>query len=318
MSNPRRRLPAGKKLLFSAAVLVALLVAAEVACRVIGLGRKPPTAHYIADWDEQWQGDFYVLHPDPGNNINGDGVRDRDHAVDNPDGTRRVICLGDSVTFGYGPKIKFVDSYPAILQRLLDERGEDVEVFNVALPGWSTRQQRIAYEQIVQRYKPDHVILGFCLNDVAEMKNNLAPPPALLATLYEHSNLVRALLRPQAVEIHQVELLFDRPDAPGVRKGWELCFEEIRQLAEQVRADGAQFTLLVFPFRLQVEPGAPPPTAQQRIGRFCEEQAIDFLDALPWLAPLGAPGFVDYDHLSKEGAEAVARNLIGVAAAAPD
>ena len=50
---------------------------------------------------------------------------------------------------------------------------------NVGLWGWSTRQERLAYERIARRYRPDQVLLGVCLNDIPELQNNLARPPAL-------------------------------------------------------------------------------------------------------------------------------------------
>ena len=34
----------------------------------------------------------------------------------------KVACIGDSITYGYGLPNREVDSYPAQLQKLLDER----------------------------------------------------------------------------------------------------------------------------------------------------------------------------------------------------
>jgi hypothetical protein len=59
-----------------------------------------------------------------------------------------------------GPPFQPAEGYPAILQSRLDERHPWVEVFSVALWGWSTRQERIAFERIARRYRPDQVIVG--------------------------------------------------------------------------------------------------------------------------------------------------------------
>jgi lysophospholipase L1-like esterase len=293
-------------LLLSIAALSIFLGGLESLCRLLGLGKRDPVAFYIANWERQWQGDFYVLTERK--NINRDGLRDRDHAVENPGELHRIAFLGDSVTFGWRLPPSY--SYPAMVERLLEELGERVEVFNVALPGWSTRQQRIAYRRIVRKYRPDHVLLTLCLNDVAEMLNNLSRPPAALAFAYRHSNLLRALLRAREREIRRVEELFLFPDSERVRRGWELTLEEIRALAAEVREDGARFTLLLAPFRLQVDAGAPSAVPQRLVKRFSRENRIPYLDLLPALRTLGRAGFMDYDHLSPPGAHLVARTLV--------
>jgi lysophospholipase L1-like esterase len=293
-------------LLLSVAALSFFLVGLEGLCRLLGLGERDPVAFYIANWERQWQGDFYVLTA--GGNINRDGLRDRDHAVENPGGAHRIAFLGDSVTFGWN--LPAASSYPAMTERLLAEQGEEVEVFNIALPGWSTRQQRIAYRRIARKYRPDQVLLALCLNDVAEMLNNLSRPPRAFAFAYRHSNLVRALLRAREREIGRVEELFLFPDSERVRRGWELTLEEIRALAAEVGEDGASFTLLVFPFRFQVEEGGASPLPQQLVARFSQESGIHHLDLLPELRSLGRVAFIDYDHLSPQGAQRVARTLV--------
>ena len=304
------RISVRKKIFFSCVLAVCLLGFLEIACRLAGVGAARPTHQDIANWNLQWKSDFYVFdvrQADPAFGVNADGLRDRTHREHAAADTLRVVCLGDSVTYGYG--VAAEESYPRLLEEELNKNAK-VEVFNVALPGWSTRQQRIAYERIVRRYRPDYVILGVCLNDIPEMHNNLAsPPPRFIGTLYRYSNLVRCLLPGQQHEIRQVVELFTHPDAPRVQAAWELVLKEIHSLAEMVEADGAQFGLLLFPFRRQVLPGPPPATPQEKFRRYCETEKIRFWDGREALQDLGAQGFIDYDHLSAEGATAVARQV---------
>ena len=292
-------------------VLITVTVC-ECLCRLTGRGQSQEVAEYIADWQLQWNSDFYVLKPDfvsPGERINSDGLRDRERRIEREPDARRIVCLGDSVTYGFNVKVS--ESYPAILEAQLQDESPSAEALNVALPGWCTRQQRIAYQRIARKYQPDCVILGICLNDVAEMQNNmLQPPPALMAVLYRHSHLARFLIRPHEHEIHRVEELFECPEQPQVRQAWSRFLAEIQMLADEVENDGARFVGGVFPFRFQVLDEAPPPVAQQIIRDFCRKSEIPFLDALPTLASLKAEGFIDYDHLSPLGATAVARRLV--------
>jgi lysophospholipase L1-like esterase len=271
-----------------------------------------PVADYIWDWREKMPGDFYVIRSEavgwpPWEEINADGLRDRTHPTEKPPGRARLVALGDSVTLGAG--IAPAEAYPQQLEALLRREGRLVDVMNVGLWGWSTRQERLAYERIVRRYRPDRVILAVCLNDLPELQNNLARPPVWLAALFRGSALVRRLVNAQGREIQNVEQMFTEPEAPRVREAYTRFFAEVEALRDAVRKDGAAFGLAVFPFRFQVLPGAPAPLAQREIEGFCRRSSIPFLDLLPVLKPLGEGGFVDYDHLSALGAARTAEAL---------
>jgi lysophospholipase L1-like esterase len=311
-SNSQRpiRIKTGKKVLFSCLIALALLALIEITCRLAGVGKRQQTHQDIANWQLQWKSDFYVFDAkqvDPRFGVNQDGLRDRDHAVAADDGTRRVVCLGDSVTYGYG--VQREESYPSYLEKELNNTAS-FEVFNVALPGWSTRQQRIAYERIARRYRPDYVILGVCLNDIAEMQNNLAgPPPRFLGTLYRYSSFARFLLPGHQREIHQVEELFTAQHSDRVQQAWELISDEIKTIAQLVAADGGQFGLFLFPFQRQVLADPPPAIPQEKFRLFCQQRKIQYWDGQKSLADLGVYGFIDYDHLSARGGLAVARQI---------
>lgn len=318
MSTRRSPLSFKKKLLFSTIVVVGLLATAELSCRVLKVGTplvfSPIGSVYDlrrTDPELRWDGAFYVIDPSwagPGNPINPDGMRDREHSVDNFSRTKRIVCLGDSVTYGY--LLSADESYPAILEVKLRSQGHNAEVFNVALFGWSTQQQRIAYQRIARKYKPDYVVLGICLNDIAEMQNNLSQPPHAIGWLYQRSYLIRFVIGAHRREIRLIDELFEVPEPPKVQAAWQLFFDELSTLAEEVQADQAELIVLVFPFRYQTLPGAPEPRPQRRIKKFCADSQLPFIDCLSVLEPHGNEGFVDYDHLSLTGAEVVADHVI--------
>jgi len=301
-------------LALAAAVSLLTLAVFEGGARVWEHFHPPRTvAEYLWDWQQRWDGDFYVFASDavgwpPWEEFNADGVRDRTHAVEKPDGVRRVVFLGDSVTLGDG--IKPEQAYPQQLQARFDDEGRPVEVFNVGLLGWSTRQERIAYQRIVRRYRPDDVVLAVCLNDIPELQNNLTRPGPLVSGWHRRSALVRAVVRAPAREIARVEELFERPESEVVRQAMERFFAEVRTLRDEVRQDGAGFGVIVFPFRFQVLPGASAPLVQEEIRAFAEQEKIPFADLLPSLRDLGEAAFVDYDHLSPAGSRRVAQALV--------
>ncbi len=314
-SPPRQSLPVN--VLLSLVVMGGCLAVAE------GLARRferPPRPrlpeNYTFNWEMDWGEDFYVLKfPSTGwprsEAFNRDGVRDRFHPLEKPEGTRRVVCLGDSVTLGYpGPPEQ---AYPRVLESRLEALGPGVEVFNVALMAWSTRQERIAYERIARKYRPDQVILGICLNDPQELQNNLARPSAMLTGLYKRSALARWVVDAEGREIASVQQLFVAPNSLAVRAGMGRFFQELRRLRDEVEADGVDFSAVLFPYAGQVEGQPPPPLAQDEIKSFCAREGIRVLDVLPTLRELGPRAFTPGDHIhpTGEGYARVADAIVG-------
>ncbi len=309
----RRALAANLLLALAAGGL--FLGALEGAARVFEPARpaRPPVADYIWDWSEKMPGDFYTMQSEsvgwpPWEEFNREGLRDRTRPQEKPEGFWRVAVLGDSVTLG--AEIRPYEAFPQVMEARLVAAGRQIEVMNVALWGWSTRQERIAWERIVRRYHPDQVLLAVCLNDIPELQNNLTRPPRWLAALHERSALVRRLVNAGGREVDSVERLFEARDSPAVREALDRFFGEVRALRREVENDGATFALVVLPFRFQVEPGAPPPVVQDRIAAFCAAEKVRCLDLLPALSRIGPSAFVDYDHLSPSGASLTADTIL--------
>ncbi len=278
---------------------------------------EPPPVQkqeYLWDWSEHFAGgDFYTLEkgegypPNEENNV--DGLRDATRPVETRAGLRRVAILGDSVAYGHG--LEAAQAFPQVLERRLRDDGRDVDVFNIALPGWSTRQESIAYERIARRYKPDTVVLAVCLNDLAELQINLTKPPRLLLELFKRSALVRASFGASRRDIGAVEELFSDAGSGRVENAFRLFNEEVTKLNDEVLKDGARLHIVVFPFRFQVEPSAPEPSVQRKMAEFAAGRGISFFDFLPEIAPVRDAShlFLDYDHFNVSGHERVARWL---------
>ncbi|MGB0715493.1 MAG: SGNH/GDSL hydrolase family protein [Phycisphaerae bacterium] len=301
------QLTRSKKLLFSAIILAILLVLPEMACRILGIGKSQAAPAYFADWRQSPDGEpFWVLK---GEGHNAEGMRDRDHALIKEEGVNRIACIGDSVTIGHG--LRRQEIYPVLLESFMQQIGLQAEVLNIATPGWSTRQELLAYRRIARKYRPDHVFLGFCLNDVAEMQNNLqSPPPAWQSWLMRHSAFMRALVDPEGRQVRNAQELFQEPMPETVANGWKLVFDDLLRLRDAVQADDAAFSVIVFPFRFQLSEGAPKPIAQQTLVKFCRKHGIPCLDLLEVLTPLGESALIDESHLSFEGSKLVATALI--------
>ena len=141
--------PLALNLALAAGTTLMLVLGLEAVCRVIERPPQDAPDVEVADWTD-WDGEFFTARGwSPARDFNSDGLRDRERAVAKLPGTRRLMCLGDSTTYGF--HLRPEQAYPQLLQELLDARGAGIEVFNVALPGWSARQQLIAYRRLGRR-----------------------------------------------------------------------------------------------------------------------------------------------------------------------
>lgn len=81
----------------------------------------------------------------------------------------RIVAFGDSLTAGYG--LAAHESFPALLQTLLREKGHDAEVINMGISGDTTAGGRSRVNFVVEK-QPKLVILALGAND---MLRNLPP-----------------------------------------------------------------------------------------------------------------------------------------------
>lgn len=107
--------------------------------------------------------------------VNDAGFHQRDTVpIRRSPGRLRVICLGESTTFGSS-----VDSnYPAFLRRILTQNGVAAEVINGGVPGWVSDQVALRAEHQLAAYKPDVVILYVGWNDF-QSYDPMGPEPAV-------------------------------------------------------------------------------------------------------------------------------------------
>jgi lysophospholipase L1-like esterase len=96
-----------------------------------------------------------------------------------PAGTFRIVCLGDSVTFGYRVPPVWPERprdynpewqpYPMLLEKELRNANPDrrIEVFPMAVPGYTSHQGLAWLRRDIGYLKPDVVIASFGWNDAS-------------------------------------------------------------------------------------------------------------------------------------------------------
>lgn len=103
--------------------------------------------------------------------ISRQGLRDRAFAVPKPPGTRRVLCLGDSFTWGMG--VEASETWPKVLERAL---GPGFEAVNAGVNGWGTAQELLWLRDRGGVLAPEAVVLAFYVNDFSDNASGRAGP----------------------------------------------------------------------------------------------------------------------------------------------
>ena len=99
--------------------------------------------------------------------INSQGIRADETIQQKSPSTIRIICIGDSVTFGH--EVDAPHSYPFLLKKILQKfygQSLRVEVINAGISGYTSRQGLVYLKKSLLQFQPDWVILEFGPNDV--------------------------------------------------------------------------------------------------------------------------------------------------------
>jgi lysophospholipase L1-like esterase len=181
MPGGARRLSQGRKLFFAMLVVAGVAVAIEGSARIIWwrLERASLETHYLKG-EAILNNDAvnYMKVPDriygyalkPGfrnesNSINSEGFHQKEEIpAGRTPGSLRIVCLGESTTFGSTDVV----NYPAALHRILEADAigyRQYEVINAGVPGWMSDQVALRVKHQIARFAPDVVVLYVGWND---------------------------------------------------------------------------------------------------------------------------------------------------------
>ncbi|HOK07712.1 MAG TPA: SGNH/GDSL hydrolase family protein, partial [Syntrophales bacterium] len=94
---------------------------------------------------------------------NSFGFRDGEWKQPKGSGVIRIMCLGDSLTFGNAVRVE--ETYPKVLEKKLRTQFGDCEVITAAVGGWSLYDEYNFLTAEGYKYQPDIIVLGFYIND---------------------------------------------------------------------------------------------------------------------------------------------------------
>jgi hypothetical protein len=108
---------------------------------------------------------LYGLNPEHPE-ISSQGLRDDEVTIPKPQGTFRILVLGDSVA--YGMAVSRNKTFPNRLESLLREKLGTVDVINFGVPGYTPYNELQYYLTKGREFGADIVIVAFCMNDVVD------------------------------------------------------------------------------------------------------------------------------------------------------
>ena len=237
--------------------------------------------------------------------VNQLGFRGADVPLRKGSGTSRVLCLGDSYTFG-----AYVDdeaTWPAALETILREKEPDrsIEVINAEISGFTIVDELAFLKEHGLDLEPDIVVLGFVLNDLADLTRRvssremlrraseesaasaLGPLKARLrqTATYNMLFIIKAYLLkavgadPTVQEVDIRHLLKTQYDT-GTLELFDQYRSHLVEMKHLLDESEIPLVLLIFPYWEQIAQGATD-QAQRRMAAMAQELEIATVDLLP-------------------------------------
>jgi lysophospholipase L1-like esterase len=340
----RRPLVASALLAFFAFFVPAATL--EVALRPYAQRLSKDTSLFVKDDALGWRLRPSTTQPWGGISVttNAKGLRGPEIPYEKTD-ARRILYLGDSVTFGYMVE-RWEDTFPYAIEARLEASGMDVETVNSGVGGWSCWQHLVFLEDEGLRYEPDLVVVGFVLNDVTEKftlvrfggaeesrqlrESYYSRLDVILtrsALAYQVRNFAREWKAKRVLgsdpklgaierQAFDVETLMRYPDRQHIKEAWKLTLENLQRIFDVCAERGIPALLVIHPFAIQLDSPDDLTAPQRHLSGYARANGMAFVDLLPvlrrHLADTGQSAgtlYLDHDHLSIEGHQIVAEIL---------
>lgn len=316
-----------KSVVFSALILTVVLGASEMLLRAVGLRRAVPPRLILRAIDIDIS--FPFMRPDteafwtprPGYqgtfqgtrvSINALGLRAPEIDVPKPPDRRRLVCFGDSITFGYG--VDDDQTYAARLGRLL--AAQRMEVVNAGVTGYTSHQVRVRVSRVVPAVDADFVTVCIGWNDgtlrpasdreYAGHLRRTAAVDGLFDRLYLYRGLKNLYLRRDVKRLRGVPRQTRRVAPEHYR-------ENLEHVVRFCRQRGTRIALVALPRRKrpdEVPAASPYPELVRSLAAEWDVPLLEVgdLDGATTL-PSNASYFIDTLHFSPEGHALLAREL---------
>jgi hypothetical protein len=219
--------------------------------------------------------------------------------LEKPDGMKRIVILGDSLTFGDG--VKATETYPFKLQKKLNEHGNDqFKVLNLGIMGINTDQEAMILTQEnpyfgypALFFEPDLLILTFCVNDLELMPDPKPRPGTLFLPKPIHKYFTRKfkLYYFIHVKLNQLLAILGMQDSYSeyLQKiylhdthEWKLFQDYLNFIIKVARHQKIEMLLVIFPSINKLDDSHPFLDLYSEITAIGRTYGIEVLDLFPY------------------------------------
>ncbi len=271
--------------------IVAALTRVEEAFATLNSGVEPPFGKLQANikmrmgYQPPARWDYFDANGCVAVDTNSRGFRDLEFAVAKAPGELRILCLGDSLTYGQGVRLDL--TWPQVLEATLRrERNAAVEVINGGFasgPGVNTPD---GYDRWVAEhgllFAPDIVVVGVCLNDVGPvgmLTYDAVPRAPVWGGFSKLLDAAVQTYRQAAARHVKHDFMADIVARPGLWQGTQRGLSALRDLLAERRVP---LVVAIFPMMCQLEPELYPcQPVHTMIATFCKDHGIRCVDLLP-------------------------------------
>lgn len=266
--------------------------------------------------------------------------------IDLNNNTRKILLLGDSVTFGLGVRYDF--TYPSLVEKALNEANEiDIkyEVINLALPSYSPHDEIVSLKRIGLKLQPKLILLQIYMNDFQMNKNkqscNIEQPNLVKVSLSQRFFILKEMVFSssaflqrvrQACQILTHRMLHDvrrkyfvntlNYNEPKERKELFIScqedrnidgFDDIEEMYKLAKERKIDFLVVLTPNEVQLF-NEDYNLINKRVHEFCESKNIPFFDPLNDMrsSNIKEKIFCDGLHLSEIGHKFLADWLLPI------
>lgn len=220
------------------------------------------------------------------------GLRDTEHVLAKPEGTFRILGLGDSFTFGVGAA--FEETYLYRLEEMLNNRPEkhpEIEIIKAGIPRYFPAAERLFLEHYGLDFEPDLILVGFVPNDIGDTHVGLggirATPNGYLyqsigegkfgnmdGWLYVNSHVFRIVIRKYAALTRANQM--SAAERLEMKQEIETEYVKMEELADQI---GARIVLAHIPQRGPWDQDAH--SIADWMAGWSDSRDVPFIDTLP-------------------------------------
>ena len=222
--------------------------------------------------------------------LNADGFRGDEFDVQS--NNKRVLFIGDSYTFGWG--VDQQEVLPYQLEQLLagPPYAMNVDIYNLGVPGYNTVQEFHLLNQVLDRYSPELVMVGYVMND-AQPQANVHERPSVRYR-YVRSWLLAFIKEQYNYYMHEGEAVLatglNLPDTDFVssvvenQPKWVATRQALTDMADLARSRDIPFILVVFPsFNMHLDRRYPFRPIHDEVNAWSAEAGVTSVDLLDYL-----------------------------------